>query len=393
MPKEQLFAAQLELLMGNLAAGTVIAHGAGVVVTIMLLSAMVKPEFLFSWAACMFAIILLRSRHMHVCLRDGRHRSNPRKICWQLIAGVSLNGLAWTAAYLYVASIAPVSIQYIFLLIVVLVASLALGAGVVVREYYIAYILCTLFPIGWWNLLRYWEYPYNVVVGMILLVASGVLIFTSNRIYGFYSNLLVLNWEKDARVEESTALAEDLSERNAELDEVRKRLTEQARVDELTGLYNRRALNERLESELKRCSRFSSPLSVIMIDVDYFKNYNDNYGHPAGDVVLQRLAAVLKETANRAGDVAARYGGEEFMLVLPATDAMAVHALAARIRQALVEQAMEHGYSITSKFITVSQGLATADPKERLTSHELVARVDEALYAAKAGGRDAIRAA
>jgi diguanylate cyclase (GGDEF)-like protein len=130
-----------------------------------------------------------------------------------------------------------------------------------------------------------------------------------------------------------------------------------------------------------------------MIDVDYFKNYNDNYGHPAGDVILQRLAAVLRETANRAGDVVARYGGEEFMLVLPATDAMAVHAVAVRIRQALVEQAMEHGFSVASKFITVSQGLATADPAERLSSHELVARVDEALYAAKAGGRDSIRAA
>jgi diguanylate cyclase (GGDEF)-like protein len=294
---------------------------------------------------------------------------------------------------MHVASVAPVSIQYIFLLIVVLIASLALGASVVVREYYIAYILCTLFPIGWWNLLRYWEYPYDVVVGLILLMSSAVLMFTSNRIYGFYSNMLVLNWEKDARAEESTALARNLSERNAELDEVRKRLTEQARVDELTGLNNRRALNERLESELKRSSRFSSPLSVIMIDVDYFKNYNDNNGHPAGDVVLQRLATVLKDTANRAGDVVARYGGEEFMLVLPATDAIAVHAVAVRIRQALSEQAIEHRSSSVSKFVTVSQGLATTNPDERLSSDELVARADKALYAAKGGGRDAIRAA
>lgn len=393
MPKDQLFAAQLELLMGNLAAGTVMAHGAGAVVAVLLLGAVVRPELLFSWLAFMLALIVLRSWHMHVCLRDGSHRTNPRKICWQLIGGVSLTGLAWTAAYLHVASVAPVSIQYIFLLIVVLIAALALGASVVVREYYIAYILCTLFPIGWWNLLRYWEYPYNVVVGLILLMSSAVLMFTSNRIYGFYSNMLVLNWEKDARAEESTALAKNLSERNAELDEVRKRLTEQARVDELTGLNNRRALNERLESELKRSSRFSSPLSVIMIDVDYFKNYNDNNGHPAGDVVLQRLATVLKDTANRAGDVVARYGGEEFMLVLPATDAMAVHAVAVRIRQALIDQAIEHHSSSVSKFVTVSQGLATTNPDERLSSDELVARADKALYAAKGGGRDAIRAA
>jgi diguanylate cyclase (GGDEF)-like protein len=392
MPKEALFAAQLELLMRNLYSGTVFAHGAGVVVAIMLLSAMVRPELLYSWVAFMLAVLAMRSWHMHVCLRDGSHRRHPRKICLQLIAGLGLTGLAWTTAYFYVASIAPLNIQYIFLLIVVLIASLALGASVVVREYYISYILCTLFPIGWWNLLRYWDDPYNVVVGVILLLSSSVLMFTCNRIYGFYSNMLVLNWEKDARAVESSALAQNLSERNAELDEVRKRLTEQARVDELTGLYNRRALNERLASELKRSARFISPLSVIMIDVDYFKNYNDNYGHPAGDLVLQRLASVLKATANRAGDVVARYGGEEFMLVLPATDALAAHAVAARIQQALIEQAIEHANSSVSQFLTVSQGLATADPVERLTSHELVARVDEALYAAKDSGRDAIRA-
>lgn len=393
MPKELLFAAQLELLMRNLAAGTVIAHGLGVVVAIMLLGALVRPERLYFWAAFMVAVLISRSWHMHVCLRDNSHRRDPQKICWQLIGGLCLTGLGWTSAYFYVASITPVSIQYIFLLIVVLIASLALGASVVVREYYISYILCTLFPIGWWNLLRYWDDPYNVVVGAILLLSSGVLMFTSNRIYRFYRHMLVLNWEKDARAVESSALAQNLSERNAELDEVRKRLTEQARVDELTGLYNRRALNERLESELKRSSRFISPLSVIMIDVDYFKNYNDNYGHPAGDGVLQRLATVLKATANRAGDVVARYGGEEFMLVLPATDTLAAHAVAARVQQALIEQAIEHGNSSVSRFVTVSQGLATADPQERLTSHELVARVDEALYAAKDSGRDAIRAA
>ena len=393
IPKEQLFAAQVELLMRNLAAGTVISHAAGIVVAIMLLISTVKPEFLFSWAAFLLIVLLLRSWHMHVCLRDSSHRREPRKVSRQLIVGICITGLTWTAAYIYVASTAPVSIQYIFLLIVVLISSLSLGASVVVREYYIAYILCTLFLIGWWNLVNYWDYPFNAVVGVMLLLASVVLIFLGNRIYESYSEMLALNWEKDALAVESAALAEDLRERNAELDEARQRLTEQAQIDELTGLYNRRALNERLESELKRCARFSSPLSVIMIDVDYFKNYNDNYGHPAGDLVLQRLGGVLKAAANRAGDVVARYGGEEFMLVLPATDAMAARAVAVRVQQALAEEAIEHGNSSVSKFITVSQGLAYANPDERLTSHELITAVDVALYAAKRAGRDTIRAA
>jgi diguanylate cyclase (GGDEF)-like protein len=294
------------------------------------------------------------------------------------------------AGYIYVASNAPPSIQYIFLLIIVLIASLALGASVVVREYYFAYILCTLFPIGWWNLVHYWDYPFNAVIGIMMILASGVLMFVGNRIYESYSDMLVLNWEKDALAVESAALAEDLQARNAELDHVRQRLIEQARIDELTGLYNRRALNERLESELKRCSRFSSPLAVIMVDVDYFKNYNDNYGHQAGDEVLQRLATVLREAANRAGDVVARYGGEEFLLLLPATDATAARSVATRIQQLLAEQAIVHKFSAVSEYLTVSQGLAGASPEERLSSHELIARVDEALYTAKGAGRNTI---
>ncbi len=393
MPPEDLFAAQIALLMRNLSAGTVVSHGAGLLVAILLLWNTVDKALLLGWASFLFTILVVRSWHMRWLLATEGYLENPRRTALQLIIGIGVVGLTWVAGYIHVASVAPVSMQYIFLLIIVLIAALAMGVSVVVREYYIAYLMTSLFPIGWWNLTHYWDYPFNSVVGLMMILACGVLIMVCNRVHESYCNMLELNWEKDTFASETAALARRLQEQNDELDEARQRLTEQARVDELTGLYNRRALNERLEAELKRCARFGAPLAVIMLDVDYFKPYNDNYGHQAGDEVLRRLARVLKTTANRAGDIVARFGGEEFILVFPSTDVMSARAVALRIQQALEKEAIPHEYSGVSNWVTVSQGLAAANPDERLTSRELIARVDEALYAAKAEGRNAIKAA
>ena len=143
MPKDQLFAAQVELLMRNLAAGTVLAHAAAVVVAIMLLWPSVNPVLLLGWVVFLLGVLVLRSWHMQHSLKTGNYRDHPRTVCWQLIVGITLTGLTWSAAYAYVASVAPVNVQYIFLLVIVLIAALAMGVSAVVREYYIAYLLVT----------------------------------------------------------------------------------------------------------------------------------------------------------------------------------------------------------------------------------------------------------
>ena len=132
---------------------------------------------------------------------------------------------------------------------------------------------------------------------------------------------------------------------------------------------------------------------MIMIDVDFFKNYNDNYGHPAGDAVLECLSEVLRTTVNRAADFVARYGGEEFMVLLPNTHALAARVVAVRIQDALYREAILHEYSRVAPTVTVSQGLAYAKPDECLSSQQLITRADQALYTTKKSGRDAIKAA
>ncbi len=152
--------------------------------------------------------------------------------------------------------------------------------------------------------------------------------------------------------------------------------------DGLTGLANHRHFQEKLAEEFKRVQRYGLPLSLILLDVDHFKKYNDAFGHPAGDVVLKRVADVLKQSA-RETDVAARYGGEEFALLLPETDSIGATVLAERIRQSIAETAWD------KREITVSVGLASVTLTLE-SGAALVEQADRALYESKSQGRNRV---
>ncbi|PZA06541.1 MULTISPECIES: sensor domain-containing diguanylate cyclase [unclassified Meiothermus] len=166
------------------------------------------------------------------------------------------------------------------------------------------------------------------------------------------------------------------------LEEANARLKHLAERDELTGLYNRRVLMARFREEFHRALRYGQPLSLLMIDVDGFKEYNDTYGHPAGDEVLKQVARRIQSRL-RAGDLLARYGGEEFALLLPNTPSQGAMALAERLRQE-VEQA-----SWPSRPVTISVGVATQSAAAE-EPHTLLAAADEALYQAKRLGKNRV---
>lgn len=165
-----------------------------------------------------------------------------------------------------------------------------------------------------------------------------------------------------------------------------------ASQDALTGLANRRTLNEALQAEAARAARSGQALSVALMDVDYFKPYNDHYGHQAGDVCLQRIARQLEAGAHRAGDLAARYGGEEFLLILPNTDAAAALKLAHGVRSSIEAQAIAHAASPLGR-VTVSIGLATLDQASYKDPQSLLRAADQALYRAKQAGRNQVQSA
>ncbi len=171
-------------------------------------------------------------------------------------------------------------------------------------------------------------------------------------------------------------------------------LRRMAFLDPLTGLHNRRAMDERLEAELRLAARQRQPLAVVMIDIDRFKRYNDHYGHLAGDDALRRIAAALQAGMLRPMDLMTRYGGEEFVGVLPGTDAPGALAVAERLRAAVAALGLPHPQSGVQPHVTVSVGVACVagealgDPPG--AASRLLSRADQALYQAKAAGRDGV---
>jgi diguanylate cyclase (GGDEF)-like protein len=161
-----------------------------------------------------------------------------------------------------------------------------------------------------------------------------------------------------------------------------------AYIDGLTQIANRRRFDEQLAAHWQRLQREQLPLSLILCDVDYFKCYNDCYGHQAGDDCLTQVAAAIATGITRPADVAARYGGEEFAILLPNTHSAGAIVVADRIRQQLAQLALPHAQSAISDRVTISLGIATIVPVECLTLGELIATADRALYQAKTNGRN-----
>ena len=162
-----------------------------------------------------------------------------------------------------------------------------------------------------------------------------------------------------------------------------------AAKDALTGLANRRTFDDTLMAEVRRASRAGSPLSLLMLDVDCFKSFNDTYGHQRGDTCLKAVAEAIQGAVRRAGDTVARYGGEEFSVILPDTDQSGAAITAERIRRAVVDLGLAHGGSTAAAVVTVSLGAATA-VLDSLDAGELVKTADAALYRAKRAGRNRI---
>lgn len=176
------------------------------------------------------------------------------------------------------------------------------------------------------------------------------------------------------------------------LDEANRELTRLSTADGLTGIANRRRFDETLLKEWRRCAREERPLSLLLIDVDFFKPFNDNYGHQVGDECLKAVARTLAQTLHRPSDLAARYGGEEFGVILPGTDEQGALAVAESLREAVQQLGITHRFSEVAQVVTISIGLACVTPQRGNESGfiRLLKEADEALYQAKTGGRNRV---
>lgn len=198
-----------------------------------------------------------------------------------------------------------------------------------------------------------------------------------------------LHIQKETIKKQANMLEEKVQEL-IELKEANWKLENLSLVDELTGMPNRRNFNQYINIQWANCAFSKSYLSMIMIDIDNFKAYNDNYGHIKGDECIKSVAKCIMESLGRPLDLAFRYGGEEFVVLLPNTDLDGSKIIAERIRKNIENIKIEHNYSETSNFVTISLGISTILPDYKFHFHKFVESADNALYKSKNNGKNRV---
>ncbi|AZB90644.1 MULTISPECIES: GGDEF domain-containing protein [Acinetobacter] len=219
---------------------------------------------------------------------------------------------------------------------------------------------------------------------------NGVIDWTFlNRTYTFSSFLgMTLAYATDRQHRENYLQNCMIELNRIELMQQAQQLSLLSQQDALTGLANRRYLDETLDNEWRRALRHETPLTIMMVDIDYFKAYNDTLGHLKGDECLKEIAIAISSIAARSGDLVARYGGEEFLLLFPMTNAQQALIQVERLMSAIKKIAIKHPCSDVSPHVTISVGVATTTPRLNDSISAFVARADHALYKAKTNGRN-----
>ena len=370
---ESLFAQRETLLMG----------AASMVLLGLLEWWRVGGVFWLGWAAAVVAVLLWRLRQAGAFWREAGGNP-PQDWARRFAYGAWAVGLLWGSGSIMVMAMSDDTLAR-FLMIAVQAAYLGSAAfrnnaspAAAIGQVYLSQVPLFVGVLATGNI---YYILYDVVLAQHIVANLRLVEFLSERTVGF----LVSN-------EKNEQLATEIEQVNEQLQRSNEQLSLLAATDGLTGLPNRRSFDAKLAAEWQRAVRSEEALSLLMIDVDKFKSYNDSFGHQAGDRCLHLVATALQGAIQRATDLAARYGGEEFAVVLPSTDEAGTAVIAERLRRSVLDLRLPRPND-DAPCVSVSIGAATLRPRRGAMPDTLVAAADEALYAAKEAGRNCVRSA
>ena len=386
----ELLAAKLELHLHHARFALVGAHAVGVAAVVALLWFQASDVILLSWAVAMLTLLLVHSVRMSGALEGERFIRSRFSVYVELIAGAVLLGVVWSGTVFWLDGMLSDQMFYLLVLIVTIISVVAVAVTSVVREVYMANLFATLIPVATWLAWHYDGRAFNLMLAALLTALSLLMALASGWMSRSFGDMIQSSLEREAMNHDFAELSESLRLKNQQLQEARQQLADIATIDELTGLKNRRGANQVFETEISRARRAGFSLAIIMLDVDHFKLYNDTYGHPSGDLVLQKLAEVLMGVTSRAGELAVRMGGEEFMMILPGSTSGDAMSTAEAVRERVAALKMLHASSPTGEFVSVSQGVVACVPGMNTEISDLIDAADKALYDSKDAGRNAI---
>ena len=335
----------------------------------------VPEEQINAWTVAMLLSLFVRSWHLW-----WRWQRNNISLSWlehEYFVAVTISAILWAMGLIFFMSHLPVTLR---MMLTLFSCTYMAAAGVLLLSSDRCYYGVVL-PIAGALLLELSSQYDEQWLGIMLSV-GGILIFIT------LTRRRLSHWQVEGLYHRYTNahMAQELRKTSEYL-----RLTSQ--LDGLTAIANRARFDKALETAWRRCNRAQAPLSLILLDVDFFKQFNDKYGHQAGDECLRRVAGLLPQVLRREDDLAARYGGEEFVLLLPFTDQPGAVQVAQTLQKKLAELAIPHGCSEAGSCVTCSMGVARLIPGLELVPGDLVAMADVALYRAKKNGRARIEIA
>jgi len=347
-------------------------------------------EVMLAWAISLLVINLWWSRRVNRTLETSRHFTQRPAVFNELLLYAAVSGAIWGGTVIWLDGYLSGLIFYLCVGVVAIISVVTIAMSVVIRQAYLTQLVFSLGTIALWLAWHAEARPFNAGFAILLVGLSVFLVIASEWMSGAFSEMVETSLERAAMSKDLASLTDSLKTRNLQLQDARRQLAEQATIDEMTGLRNRRGVTIIINDELARMKRMQLPIAVIALDVDHFKTYNDNYGHPAGDQVLQRLANVMLEMTSRAGEFAARMGGEEFVLFYPTVNRMAALELAEELRMKVLGLKIPHEKSLTAEYVTVSIGVVSCVPEWELEFDALLKVADDALYLSKTGGRNRV---
>lgn len=375
-----VMAEQIKMLMAQIPASAIMSFLLSSFVAVVFGDLLAGYQVLVWW--CVMSALFLLQYFLYL----NYNRQRPKDINYVLwlkiiLAMALLGGLGWSTGLTIMLNGVPE--QYHIFLIILLISLAAAGITLAIRTMvYCVFQVGVLLPAIIWLLLQ--SITINLILGVFLIIFMIAMWLFAHQVSRSLYNSFRLQLENQS-------LANSLKQSNARLHVLNEELTQLSATDSLTQVANRRYFDNRFVSEFSRASRERTALSIIMIDVDSFKTYNDELGHVAGDECLQKIAIAIRDSLKRPTDLVARYGGEEFIVLLPSTTVEGAMSLAEEVRIQIIKMKLMHPASPVSPYITVSLGVTGAFPSKKVSKEALLKKADEALYNAKEAGRNNVK--
>jgi len=359
VPIERIYSAIIEQLYQAAAPGIIANASLGIILVWTLWGNV--PQFIaLIWLGVNLVVNILRLLlTLYVLKLELINEQSWKRWATTHMVAIGITSSVWgSAAFLFYIE-GSIEFQVFFALIVVGMTSAALPMVAIYLPSYIAYFLPSMIPL----------------MGVFIAEGDKLHVHMAILVGIYILTMLTTARQYYARIVESTS--------------ARMQLDLQAHVDALTGLANRRAFDKLLDKEWRRMLRTRQPLSLLLVDIDFFKAYNDAFGHQAGDDCLKQIAVTVEDVFRRSGDFVARLGGEEFVALVPVTDSCTVAKLAEEVREAVFSLGISHP-NPDKDCVTISIGLSTTIPNSNLNVSALYESADKALYAAKDEGRNRV---